>query len=248
MKSTLLCSLTAGLALGLSQAHGAITTALTQSSGTGSNIDVTSGTFATWGYATGSLGDGFDNFQSGDSAAVITNPTGDSTRDWGYTFSFDDGNSPTTGTSVALSGGQKSLLNNGPEFTLDNIVTSETQTLTLYLGGWGSSDTAGVLLDVSGTLTNADNTSVLETGTLRKFDFVSSGTKDVDGLAIATYTMDFSHASATDLRVNFDFSNESGSRNWSLAAYTVTVPEPSSYALLAGMLGLTWVMLRRRQG
>ncbi|MDB4345928.1 PEP-CTERM sorting domain-containing protein [bacterium] len=53
-------------------------------------------------------------------------------------------------------------------------------------------------------------------------------------------------SSATSLYLQV---NSTGSKNrWSVSGLDVSfVPEPSSYALLAGILGLTFVMLRRRQ-
>ncbi|PXA04941.1 hypothetical protein DDZ13_02960 [Coraliomargarita sinensis] len=64
-----------------------------------------------------------------------------------------------------------------------------------------------------------------------------------------TYTLEFSTATAnTDIVFNLG-SAGSGVGAWTLSGYTLTtvaVPEPSSFALLAGCFGLTWVMLRRR--
>lgn len=64
----------------------------------------------------------------------------------------------------------------------------------------------------------------------------------------ATYTLEFDTTTAnTDLLINVG-SAGSGIGSFGLGGYTLTtvVPEPSSFALLAGCFGLTWIMVRRR--
>jgi hypothetical protein len=221
-----------------------IVTSLSQDAGLGSNIDLTSGSYLSWGFATGSLNDGFDNFQSGSTTPAIAGTTSASTRDFGFTFTFNDGDSPTSGTSVASSGGQAGLLSGGPSLTFSNIVSStETRQLTLYVGGWQS---GGDQVDINydATLTGGVTD---ESGTSQTMSVVDA-TTDSDGYRTGVYTVTFSSMTETDLVVDLSYSNVNGSRNSGISGYTLqVVPEPSSFALLAGMLGFTSVMLRRRR-
>lgn len=235
--SILICALTAV------HVHGAIVTNLTQSPGKGGNLDVTAGSYLAWGYATGSLGDGFDNFKSGTTGPGITNTTTDTTRDFGYTFTFNDGNSPVSGTTVATSGGQAALLNSGPHLTFSNIVSSsETRILTLYVGGFQGGGTDSVDITFNATLTGGPAD---ESGSSQVF-YVNSTTAPAN-YAIATYTVEFTSATEKDLRIEMDYSNTNKTRNSGLSGYTLAViPEPSSFALM-GLVGLAMVATRFRK-
>ncbi|MGZ0655729.1 PEP-CTERM sorting domain-containing protein [Coraliomargarita sp. W4R72] len=102
----------------------------------------------------------------------------------------------------------------------------------------------GVTLDLHGgdaAVTSAQGTAVLNTiagttaitgnGTGLSYSFVSDGT--AEGVAL-TWTSTYAGAGATDV---FSVSN---------VAIDV-VPEPGTYALLAGLTGLVFVMVRRRR-
>jgi hypothetical protein len=74
------------------------------------------------------------------------------------------------------------------------------------------------------------------------------------GVENTTYTDETITVSGIDvtgfdqLQVGFEFSHNGSSDFFNVDSFTVSaVPEPSAYALLSGMLGLTWVMLRRRR-
>jgi acetyl esterase/lipase/fibronectin type 3 domain-containing protein len=228
-----------------------VLTGISQSSGFGSNIDLTAGSFVTWGYDADSLIDGFSNFKSGTTVATVSNPNTSSTRNYGYTFTFNDGNNPALGTMVTSSGGLAGLLNTGPSIAFSGIVSStETRRLTLYVGGYHSAGSARVTLTFDATLTGGISD---ETGTAQSF-VVDSTTSDavgfVEGYAVATYTVEFTSATETDLVITVNYSNASGTRNWGLCGYTVetvsggTPPPAAPTGLTAtpgnGSVSLDW--------
>ena len=221
-----------------------VVTDINQAPGTGGNIDLTAGSYITWGYDADSLTDGFSNYKSGTSVAVVSDPNNASTRDYGYTFTFNDGNSPGSGTAVTSSGGIAGLLADGPSVTFSGIVSSaETRRLTLYLGGYASSGSGQVDLLVDATLKGG---TADETGAQKTFVVDYGVTTDVAGLAIATYTVDFTSATESDLVIDFNYANVSGTRNWGLSGYTVEViPEPATMGLVAAA-GLGALFVRRR--
>jgi hypothetical protein len=226
-----------------------VLTGMSQSPGRGENIDLTAKSYVTWGYDSDSLIDGFSNFKSATAVAGVSDPNNGSTRDYGYTFTFNDGNSPGSGTAVASSGGLAGLLDAGPSITFSGIVSSlETRRLTLYVGGYHSAGSGSVDLTFDATLTGGTSD---ETGIPQIFS-VNSGTSDAvgfdDGYAVATYTVDFTSATESDLVVDVSYANLSGTRNWGLSGYTVEViPEPATMGLVSiGGLGLVWLRRLRK--
>lgn len=98
----------------------------------------------------------------------------------------------------------------------------------------------GGTVDASGTVTGLTNRA----GSFVSFDALDS-----------SFTATFGGVFADLTAVTDQFGDSfTAANNWTLAAtdngdnsFTVTaVPEPSSFALLAGCFGLTWIMLRRR--
>lgn len=218
----------------------AVVTDLSQASGVGGNIDLTSGSLIAWGYDANELNDGFTNFKAGTTVATVSNPTGANTRDFGYTFTYNDGDSPTVGTTVASSGGQAGLLpTSAPKITFNGVVSStETRRLTLYVGGYqGGNHSVDIQFDA--TLTGG---ALDEVGTQRVFT-VNKNTTDANGgngagFAIATYTVDFTSLTETDLIIDVSFASLSGTRNWGLSGYSLAViPEPGA-VMLVGIGGL----------
>jgi acetyl esterase/lipase len=220
-----------------------VVTAISQAPGFGGNIDLTAGSYMTWGYDADSLADGFTNYKSGTTVAVVSNPNSASTRDYGYTFTFNDGNSPGTGSAVASSGGLSGLLNVGPTIPFSGIVSStEMRRLTLYVGGFHSAGSGKMDLTFDVTLTGgiADETGIPQTFVVNKD--TSDAVGFVDGYAVATYTVEFTSATEPDLVVDVSYSNLSGTRNWGLSGYTVETvsggtPSPGAPTGLAAVAG-----------
>jgi hypothetical protein len=118
-----------------------------------------------------------------------------------------------------------------------NDLGAGTHTFTFY-GSHTSTDRA---FDIDYAVFEDDDAETL--ATLSSTGEVSGTLENNRG----TYTLTFStETENTDLRFNLG-SAGSNFGAFGLAGYTLsTVPEPSSFALLAGCFGLTWVMLRRR--
>lgn len=99
---------------------------------------------------------------------------------------------------------------------------------------WAISSTAGDTdnpdfdTEVSVLATQSFGTNTNDMSSTGSLGYTATGSDDGDRLAIAFYTADFNNP------IFFDNAELS------------VVPEPNSFALLAGCFGLTWVMLRRR--
>lgn len=98
-------------------------------------------------------------------------------------------------------------------------------------------------MDVAGTgLTSFTDTMSSDIST------ISSGAALFGAGGMVVYSVDFEvTGAASDLSLTFG-GISGGGGSGILAGYTVTsIPEPGSYALVAGMLGLTGIALRRRR-
>lgn len=245
----------------LSSASAAISSDISQTGfgdPVGGNVDLTSGSFISWAYDTDGLPNGFSNFKSGTTPAAYstTNTINNLTETgYGWNFSFNDGDSPATGTGIAASGGMNGIAGGEAwQLTFNGVVSSEARVLTVYLGLFAEPNgNDSITENITPTLTGG---SLDEVGGLLSYTAIQNGFDDSDplsnttgGYVSAVYTITFSSMTETDLVLNFAASDRNGTASAAVSGYTLAaIPEPSAYALLAGMLGFTLVMLRRRQG
>lgn len=221
MKNTLLYSLTAGLALGLASTASA-QTIIASYTATGSQPN-SSDTDATSTASDISVGGGF--------------PLLYETRG----FNADERGNPTPSFFLRNNANLTSGLLDDDYFAFS--VTADTASVVF---GEFSFDyntgglTATLFSDEDGFASSGDAIGSISTAATG-----GSGSAVWD-----TYTISLS--SLSDLGVgstrNFRLYLEGTGNETQMDNLVLAVPEPSSYALLTGMLGLTWVMLRRRQG
>jgi hypothetical protein len=107
---------------------------------------------------------------------------------------------------------------------------------------WNGDDILG-LATPNGTF--SDGTDISQFDVISSFGLVGQGDTDFAANSISYLTGANSAAGITDAG-NFTITAYSDTDLQSTFG-TYVVPEPSAYALLSGMLGLAWVMLRRRR-
>jgi hypothetical protein len=216
------------------------------------NVDLTG--LADWGYVSVQSG-----FMDDDPAAKLYSD-------------LDDGGAPAT--SVTTTFGSSTI--GDVNYTEDDDVLSATNVPGLNFGGstaYGSFRNFGTTEDAFTIEFNdlgvGDFTITLyvgHTNTSRIYDMDFVGTGAAGGTTVMSgnfgtyttavsgmlaYTINVTTTDALD-DVTLSMGNAAGSGGSGagfFSGYTVeetVVPEPSAFALLAGMFGLTWVMLRRR--
>jgi hypothetical protein len=222
MKKILILIAMIGIASG---GQAAVTTAITQSPGAGTNVNLTAAPNLGWGYATNSLVSSpvFDNTQTNGLVPASAGESGlsSSSKDYGWTFTFIDGTSPATATAAASDGNAA-----GPadgehwDITFTNIVSStETRRVTLYLGGYANTPGGDrVDVTVSSTLTGGSSD---ETGVDRTISAQDGTVDDITKICTGVYTVDFSSATETDLVLQGLISNCSGGRNVAVCGYRI---------------------------
>lgn len=120
-----------------------------------------------------------------------------------------------------------------PEFTISGLTDGQEYAIQ-WIGTLRKNASFGISVSQDGNSVASITNTV---GEVNEYDVVYSTHYTITG-------------SATDNDVVFAFDGFTGGANnqYGLSGVVISaIPEPSSYALLAGCFGLTWVMLRRRR-
>ena len=253
-----LLAATLGLCLSAASAQAGLISSTFTASGSGSDFDVTGSTVADWGYydAGTFVDDLNDNYTtvftdsnvnaafnskavSGIGSALIDQPdnVGSPSASFTFlpetTFTFDDGSSPASGTSVragAAFGAWAGDEANGAVLTLTDLGVG-THTITFIVG---HSD--------SGRILNMDYAVAATDG----FSGNTASNAIASGSLHGVYQLVFSTTDASaDVVLTLNSTSGGGGNAWVSGYIVETVPEPGSLALL-GLGGLCLIKRRRR--
>ena len=189
--------------------------------------DDTSGSGVSAQSATYSVGNAVSTFQFD-----FHEPSGGGNDGILFGFGTSAINSANARARASLGGGSFGLLSdagdtdNGVTYLFDTTYTiymvfNDTSSAVNYAGGTVAASTADIWIEDFGG------------GNLRL-----AGSAAVENSQAGSYRVAFRSFSNPQQRLYVD--------NVSLSEGAAAIPEPGSFALLAGMFGLTWVMLRRR--
>jgi fibronectin type 3 domain-containing protein len=205
---------------------------ITQSPGLGGTIDLSGSPTLAWGYATGPYAAGFDNTKSG-TTAPTTSSLNETTRDFGYRFTFNDGTSQVSGTAVAASGGISGPPSSTTLLFEDVVSSTERRRLTLYLGAYVS---GSATIDIRAVATMTGGTT--DRSDYGRVAVASIDTADNDYIN-AIYTVEFASPTETDLEIVLNFDNQSGARNIGISGYKIETVTGALPPLPVTNLGFT---------
>ncbi|MFT5836653.1 MAG: hypothetical protein ACI9ZV_000149 [Candidatus Azotimanducaceae bacterium] len=213
---------------------------------------VMSGSATTSGFRGLAANDGGSFTQNGGAADLSNNNRDTSVAGTG-TITVNSGTMTIGRDLIARDGGTFTVTGG----TITGIDQFLTQGFASAAGGYnfngGSTTADNFQLDTAGTATfsgtNAGSLNLLsglgngvtldwQLGSLMQLTVAGADFAFYEGL-FATNILRFGGSNAGEFSNNFQVSGATLSLS--------LVPEPSSFALISGMLGLTWVMLRRRQ-
>lgn len=231
----------------------------------GASVDTTGADIVDWGYfvdgssaingsnsnAAFNTLSGTNYLSGGGSMAVTTTAITSSSNldaDKKHTFTFTDGNSPTSGTGVATGsafGSWGSSETGSLNFNFTDLGLG-THIITLYvghrLGGGSNGDTRVFDMDYSWTASDGN-----VTGTVRSNDLGTVGGTSEGNVVNSVFTLEIENTvdALADLALTWDSVSGDAGEGF-ISGYTVeTIPEPGSLALMA--LGGLLIALRRRR-
>lgn len=210
---------------------------------TGWTESLTSGTGSENGTFIGASGTGMDVNSNSWGLYANTGQTSSRTYDFGSALSIGD--------SVSISVSLGSIATGGTVgFGLQNS-SSTNRFETYYIGGdatdaWKLNDSGGQE-NITGPSTSFGNSSY-SSGNFLTFKFTQLASDafslEVNGASVTNASLSLAASDIEQIRIfNFD----AGSGNDQFFNSLAVVPEPSTYALLAGIFAFAWIALRRRQ-
>lgn len=136
----------------------------------------------------------------------------------------------------------------GGDGTLISDVINITTTGTFTFSGVAVTDSSGDAFNASSE--GFEWFYSINSGSEVSFGGVGQGFGGVnvgDGFDLSDSVSGIAITAGDTLEVGFNFNVNGASDGFNVSSMSVSaVPEPSAFGLIAGMLGFTWVMLRRR--
>ena len=169
------------------------------------------------------------------SGTALINPEGVTSGDVAIYLVSTDGSSFTTAlTSINAEATLTDSATYGSSFS--TFTSSTSATASFFIGN--TSVGSGAITDLTGGISTGHLFGIIV------FENSTTTTLESDTYRIFT---DSSWLVGTDGTFNFGGGADYPALSSASPVYTGSIPEPSTYAALSGLLALSWVMLRRRR-